>query len=80
MVTLNGDECHNEWEITFEEIHRNNIIAHAIVQYTVMSGKIDFILDYGLEMDDRHLSLLESKGFLLTTETKICHFGSNGSQ
>lgn len=50
MVTLNGDECHNEWEITFEEIHRNNIIAHAIVQYTVMSGKIDFILDYGLEM------------------------------
>ncbi len=50
MVTLNGDECHNEWEITFEEIHRNNIIVHAIVQYTVMSGKKDFIIDYGLEM------------------------------
>ncbi|MEG0648166.1 MAG: family 65 glycosyl hydrolase, partial [Bacteroides sp.] len=50
MVTLNGDECHNEWEITFEEIHRNNIIAYAIVQYTVMSGKTDFIIEYGLEM------------------------------
>lgn len=22
MVTINGEECHNEWEITFEEIHR----------------------------------------------------------
>jgi len=22
MVTMNGEECHNEWEITFEEIHR----------------------------------------------------------
>ena len=21
MVTMNGEECHNEWEITFEEIH-----------------------------------------------------------
>lgn len=50
MVTLNGDECHNEWEITFEEIHRNNIIAYAIVQYTVMTGSMDFIVEYGLEM------------------------------
>ena len=23
MVTMNGERCHNEWEITFEEIHRN---------------------------------------------------------
>src|SRR5690606_2056475 len=21
MVTMNGEECHNEWEITFQEIH-----------------------------------------------------------
>ena len=27
MVTMNGEECHNEWEITFEEIHRNSAIA-----------------------------------------------------
>jgi trehalose/maltose hydrolase-like predicted phosphorylase len=25
MVTMNGEECHNEWEITFEEIHRNSV-------------------------------------------------------
>jgi len=30
MVTMNGEECHNEWEITFEEIHRNAAIAYAI--------------------------------------------------
>ena len=32
MVTFTGVECHNEWEITFEEIHRNNAIAYAILR------------------------------------------------
>ena len=50
MVTFNGEECHNEWEITFEEIHRNNIIVHEIMQYAVMTGHNDFIARYGLEM------------------------------
>jgi hypothetical protein len=27
------EECHNEWEITFEEIHRNGAIAYAIHDY-----------------------------------------------
>jgi maltose phosphorylase len=27
MVTMNGEECHNEWEITHEEIHRNGAIV-----------------------------------------------------
>ena len=30
MVTMNGEECHNEWEITFEEIHRNAAIAYGV--------------------------------------------------
>ena len=34
MVTFTGVECHNEWEITFEEIHRNGAIIHAIDNYT----------------------------------------------
>lgn len=50
MVTINGEECHNEWEITFEEIHRNNIIAYAIIQYSVMTGNLDYIAHYGLEV------------------------------
>ena len=33
MVTMNGEECHNEWEITLEEIHRNGAIAYAIYNY-----------------------------------------------
>ena len=33
MVTVNGEECHNEWEITFEEIHRNGAVAYAIFNY-----------------------------------------------
>ena len=35
MVTINGEECHNEWEITFEEIHRNGSMAYAIYNYIV---------------------------------------------
>ena len=50
MVTINGDECHNEWEITFEEIHRNAIISHAIVQYTVMTADMKYMAEYGLEV------------------------------
>lgn len=50
MVTFNGEECHNEWEITFEEVHRNNIIVYAIIQYVKMTGDKDFIAQYGVEM------------------------------
>src|SRR5699024_6720667 len=39
MVTFNGIECHNEWEITFEEIHRNSTVAHAIYNYANYTGK-----------------------------------------
>lgn len=38
MVTMNGEECHNEWEITFEEIHRNGAIAYGIFNYVNYTG------------------------------------------
>jgi maltose phosphorylase len=50
MVTMNGEECHNEWEITFEEIHRNGAIAFAIYNYVRHTGDTDYISDYGLEV------------------------------
>lgn len=50
MVTIDGEECHNEWEITFEEIHRNGIIAYAISQYVNYTGKTDYLAKYGLEV------------------------------
>ena len=50
MVTMNGEECHNEWEITFEEIHRNGAIAFAIYNYLRYTGDSDYIKDYGIEV------------------------------
>ncbi|MBQ8673076.1 MAG: family 65 glycosyl hydrolase [Bacteroides sp.] len=50
QVTSNGEECHSEWEITFEEIHRNNIIVYAIVQHAHMTGSLEYITHYGLEV------------------------------
>ncbi|MBI1183181.1 glycoside hydrolase family 65 protein [bacterium] len=50
MVTINGEECHNEWEITFEEIHRNGAIAHAIYNYSNYTGSNQYLFDYGLEV------------------------------
>jgi maltose phosphorylase len=47
MVTINGEECHNEWEITFEEIHRNGAIAHAIKDYVDYTGNREYIKDFG---------------------------------
>lgn len=50
MVTMNGEECHNEWEITFEEIHRNGAIAFAIFDYIRYTGDEDYLSEYGLEV------------------------------
>ncbi len=50
MVTMNGEECHNEWEITFEEIHRNGAIAFAIYNYIRYTGDEQYLNDYGLEV------------------------------
>jgi maltose phosphorylase len=50
MVTMNGEECHNEWEITFEEIHRNGAIAYAIFDYIRYTGDEDYLADFGLEV------------------------------
>ena len=50
MVTMNGEECHNEWEITFEEIHRNAAIAYGIFNYIRYSGEEEYLIEYGLEV------------------------------
>ena len=50
MVTMNGEECHNEWEITFEEIHRNGAIAYAIHDYTRYTGSTEYLYDYGIDV------------------------------
>ncbi|CAM1368699.1 glycoside hydrolase family 65 protein [Tenacibaculum xiamenense] len=50
MVTMNGEECHNEWEITFQEIHRNAAIAFAIFNYYRYTGDYSYIPEKGLEV------------------------------
>ncbi|MCD7036528.1 glycoside hydrolase family 65 protein [Metabacillus sp. GX 13764] len=50
MVTFTGVECHNEWEITFEEIHRNGAIAYAIYNYVNYTGDKAYLHEYGLEV------------------------------
>ena len=50
MVTMNGEECHNEWEITFEEIHRNGAIVYAIFNYERYTGDKSYIPEMGLEV------------------------------
>lgn len=50
MVTFTGIECHNEWEITFEEIHRNGAIAYAIYNYVNYTGDKEYINQYGIDV------------------------------
>jgi maltose phosphorylase len=50
MVTMNGEECHNEWEITFEEIHRNGAIAYAIHNYIRYTGDYSYLAEYGIDV------------------------------
>lgn len=50
MVTMNGEECHNEWEITFEEIHRNGAIAYGIYDYINYTGDKKYLIEFGLDV------------------------------
>lgn len=50
MVTFTGVECHNEWEITFEEIHRNGAIAFAIYNYTNYTGDETYLKQQGIDV------------------------------
>lgn len=50
FVTMNGEECHNEWEITFEEIHRTSAMAYAIRDYIDYTGDDGYLAEYGLEV------------------------------
>ncbi|MFK7755979.1 MAG: family 65 glycosyl hydrolase domain-containing protein [Flavobacteriales bacterium] len=50
MVTMNGEECHNEWEITFEEIHRNGAIAFAIYNYIRYTGDKKYLAEFGWDV------------------------------
>ncbi|MGG3825947.1 family 65 glycosyl hydrolase domain-containing protein [Bacillus subtilis] len=50
MVTFTGDECHNEWEITFEEIHRNGAICYAIYNYINYTGDRNYMEEYGIDV------------------------------
>ncbi len=50
MVTFDGIESHNEWEITFEEIHRNGDIAYAIYNYTNYTGDKSYVQHEGAKV------------------------------
>lgn len=50
MVTINGEECHNEWEITFEEVHRNGAIAYAIYDYVNYTSDKEYLAPQGFEV------------------------------
>jgi maltose phosphorylase len=50
FVTMNGEECHNEWEITFEEIHRTSAMAYAIRDYIEYTDDKHYLVEYGLEV------------------------------
>ncbi len=50
MATVNGEECHADWENTFEAIHRNGAIAFSIYDYVRYTGDEQFLVTNGLEV------------------------------
>ena len=71
MVTINGEECHNEWEITFEEIHRNGAIAYAIFDYIRYTGGRGLPGRVWPGGTDRYCTLLGAAGSLFAVEREI---------
>jgi len=50
VATFNGGESYNEWELTFEEVHRNGVIAYSIYNYVRYTGDNSYLADYGLRV------------------------------
>ena len=80
MVTMNGEECHNEWEITFEEIHRNGAIAFAIYNYHRYTGDYSYIPEKGLEVLNWNCSFLATTRYFSTAQKQVCYFRCNRSK
>jgi len=78
MVTMNGEECHNEWEITFEEIHRNGAIAFAIFNYTRFTGDYSYIKEKGLEVLIAIARFWQQRANYSTTNKKWVILGVTG--
>lgn len=77
MVTMNGEECHNEWEITFEEIHRNEAMLYAIYNYVNYTGDYQYIPTIWHGSHDRCRSFLGTKSHAFQSQKSIRHFGCN---
>lgn len=78
MVTMNGEECHNEWEITFEEIHRNAAISYAIYNYVRYTKDESYLADYGFEVLVEISRFWESRVNYNTTKDKYMILGVTG--
>ena len=50
VATFNGSEVVNQWELSFESIYRNGVIAYAIHDYIRYTGDENYLVDYGLEV------------------------------
>jgi maltose phosphorylase len=78
MVTMNGEECHNEWEITFEEIHRNGAIAFAIFNYHRFTGDYSYIPEKGLEVLIGIARFWQQRASFSTDKNKFVILGVTG--
>ncbi|WP_338732760.1 glycoside hydrolase family 65 protein [Mangrovimonas cancribranchiae] len=78
MVTMNGEECHNEWEITFEEIHRNGAIAFAIFNYYRFTGDYSYIPEKGLEVLIGIARFWQQRATFSTAKNKYVILGVTG--
>ncbi|OGT08471.1 MAG: maltose phosphorylase [Gammaproteobacteria bacterium GWE2_37_16] len=78
MVTVNGEECHNEWEITFEEIHRNGAMAYAIYNYVRYTGDKNYLVEYGLEVLIALARFWQKRASFSTVKNKYVILGVTG--
>ncbi|MGO2102324.1 MAG: glycoside hydrolase family 65 protein [Psychroflexus halocasei] len=78
MVTMNGEESHNEWEITFEEIHRNGAIAYAIFNYHRYTGDYSYIPEMGMEVLIAIAKFWQQRATFSTQKNKYVILGVTG--
>ncbi|MDO9152643.1 MAG: family 65 glycosyl hydrolase domain-containing protein [Paludibacter sp.] len=84
-ATFNGNESLNDWELSFEEVHRNGLIAFSIFNYIRYTGDDNYLIECGLReliaiarFWAQRVNFSEEKNkFVLTGVTGPNHYDSN---
>lgn len=74
IATISGKECCNLWQHASLQLQASTAVAYGIWFYTKLTGDVDFLADYGLEMLVEISRMLATRGDYTENGTKYSFY------